>query len=740
LDGRGHEEFTKTASPASERRGAATREFAPQTRIGSGGLETRPGGDDQPHVYSGTLVVSGHGLAVVRATGHRTALGRIGEALAEVELERTPLQREVDRLVRKLALVAIAACALLVVTLGLAHGDWLRALLPGLTLAMALLPEEFPVVLTVFHAFGGYRISKHLVLARRLPAVEALGATTVLCSDKTGTLTVNAMRIARLEGASPSAAFDVPLDRAPDAEPRPELPESVHAVVEYGILASQADPFDPMEAAFHALGRGALAGTEHLHEGWRPLREYPLSPELLAMSHVYDPRASSPPQPGVPIPERQPRYLVAAKGAPEAVFDLCHLPAGEVSSLRARVAAMASRGLRVLAVARAELDEAPLPAIQHDYDFELVGLVGLLDPVRAEVPAAVAECRAAGVRVVMITGDAPETAAAIGADIGLRGDGGAPAKVTSGAELDAASDEQLRALVRETSIFARVVPEQKLRLVRALMANGEVVAMTGDGVNDAPALRAAHIGVAMGKRGTDVAREAASLVLVDDCFTSIVRALRLGRGIYDNLRKAMAYVLAVHVPIAGMALLPPLFGLPMVLAPTHVAFLELVIDPACSIAFEAEPAEGDVMRRPPRRPDAPLFDRRLLAWSLLQGLSVLAIDLVIYALARRRFDELAARTLAFVSLVAGNLGLIHVNRSWTRSLARTLATRNVPATLVTLSALAILLTLLSVPALRAPFHLAALPPWAVLGALLAGAAAPCWFEIVKRVGRTRAPG
>ncbi len=676
--------------------------------------EARPGGDDLPHVYSGTLVVGGHGLCVVRATGGRTAIGRIGGALAEVAQPRTPLQIEIDRTVRWIAVGAVGACAILVATLAVTRGDLLHALLPGLTVAMALLPEEFPVVLTVFHAFGAYRISKHQVLARRVPALEALGAATVLCSDKTGTLTANVMRIVRLEGADARTTFEL------DAAASPALPEEVHDVVEYGILASQPDPFDPMEAAFHELGKGALRGTEHLHEGWRPLREYPLAPDLLAMTHVYSPTATG----GA---EGSARYVVAAKGAPEAVFDLCHLDAAALAEARARTSAMASRGLRVLAVARAELAEAPLPAIQHEYDFRLVGMVGLLDPVRPEVPAAVAECRAAGIRVLMITGDSPETAAAIGRAIGLL-----DAEVASGVTLDETSDEALRQLVRRTSIFARVRPEQKLRLVRALAANGEVVAMTGDGVNDAPALKAAHIGIAMGQRGTDVAREAAALVLIEDDFASIVAALRLGRGIYENLRKALAYVVAVHVPIAGMALLPPLLGAPMVLGPTHVALLQLVIDPACSLAFEAEPVDADVMRRPPRRTDAPIFSRRVLTFALLQGLSVLVADLAIYAWARTGGNELRARTLAFLTLIAGDIALIHVNRSWTRGALATLRTSNRAALVLTILAAALLVLVLEVAPLRDALRLEPLARWEYALAIGAGAASIGWFELIKR--------
>ena len=500
-----------------------------------------------------------------------------------------------------------------------------------------------------------------------------------------------------------------------DGEP---LPEAVHPVVEFGILASQRDPFDPMERAFHRLGAEALAGTEHLHGGWELVREYPLSPELLAMSHAW----------------RSPdggRLVVAAKGAPEAIADVCHLAPESAAEVRAHVAEMGADGLRVIAVARAYAEAGPLPPGQHDFAFSLVGLVGLEDPVREGVPAAVAECAGAGVRVVMITGDAPVTARAIARRAGLP----SPDHVLTGADLEALSDEELRVRVRHVEVFARVVPEQKLRLVQALRANGEVVAMTGDGVNDAPALKAADIGVAMGGRGTDVAREAAGLVVTDDDFSSIVAAVRLGRRIYENLRRAMAYVLAVHVPIAGLSLLPLLLGWPMVLFPLHIVFLELIIDPACSLAFEAEPGDPDLMRRPPRRAAAKLFDLRLVAVALLQGAALLAATLVVYRLQMDHAgSEPAARALAFVALVAGNVALILVNRSWQRSVLATLASRNRAAWAVVAGAGASLVAALVVPAARELFRFGPVSPHDAAIAAAAGAGSLAWFEIVKAAG------
>jgi Ca2+-transporting ATPase len=419
--------------------------------------------------------------------------------------------------------------------------------------------------------------------------------------------------------------------------------------------------------------------------------------------------------------------VVAAKGAAEAIADLCHLDAAAVAEMSAHAAEMGADGLRVLAVARADLAEGPLPPAQHDFAFRLVGLVGLADPVRAGVPAAVAECAAAGIRVVMITGDSPDTARAIGRQVGL-----AHADVLTGPELESLPAAELAGRVRHAEIFARVVPEQKLKLVQALRADGEIVAMTGDGVNDAPALKAAHIGVAMGGRGTDVAREAAALIVTDDDFTSIVGAIRLGRRIHDNLRRAMGYVLAVHVPTAGLALLPLLLGWPMILFPVHIVFLELIIDPACSMAFEAEPGDADLMRRPPRRVDAPLFDRRMVAVSLLQGASLLVATLVSFRLGLAHAGaDAPARAMAFTTLIAGNAGLILVNRTWRGSIFSVLTTRNWAAWAVIAGAVATLVLALAIPFFRGLFRFGPVGLHDLGLAAAAGLASLAWFEILK---------
>jgi len=711
----------------------------------------RPGGDDLPCVFSGTLVTQGQGIAEVQATGTHTELGKIGTALQAVKPEQTRLQRETGRLVRLFAIAGVMLCALVVLLYGLFRGDWLSALLAGIALAMSLLPEEFPVVLTVFLALGAWRIAQRHVLTRRMPAIETLGAATVLCVDKTGTLTENRMTVRSLY--TQGSSYQV------QADAQQPLPDEFHELVKCAELASQQDPFDPMEQALRGLSERTLSGTEHPPHNWTLLREYPLSPTLLAISHVWKP---SPPEAD---------YLIAAKGAPEAIVDLCHLDEAGTETIFAQVSHLASEGLRVLGVARARFQEAsPLPDEQHDFSFEFVGLVGLADPVRPTVPAAIQECYTAGMRVIMMTGDYPLTAQRIAQQIGLK-----PSDTCiTGPELEAMDDATLQERIQTTAIFARVVPEQKLRLVNALKANGEVVAMTGDGVNDAPALKSAHIGVAMGKRGTDVAREAAALVLLDDDFSSIVQAVRLGRRIYDNIRKALTYILAVHVPIAGIALLPLLFGWPLVLLPVHIVFLELIIDPASSVVFEAEPENPQVMKRPPHNPQEPMFGKRALLVGIVQGMGVLALLLTVFLLAQdqrldepstramtfttlvianlglilaamllavfllaqdRRLDEPTTRALTFTTLVIANLGLILANRSHTRLILATLRARNAALWWVVGGTLLLLGLVLYIPSMRILFDFSPLSLLELALCLAAGIISLLWFEALKVIIR-----
>ena len=672
-----------------------------------------PGGDDIPFVYSGTLIVQGQAMARVTATGPRSTIGRIGTSLNllnALETERSPLQKQTAILVRNLAVLALCLSLVLVAIYGLLRGDWLQAVLAGIALAMALLPEEYPVVMTIFPALGAWRLSKEKVLTRRINAIETLGATSVLCADKTGTLTENRMTVARLQTEGELLSVDYGAAG--------ELPEAFHALVEYTILASAVDPFDPMEKAFHRLGDHFLANTEHIHTNWTIAHGYGLTPELKAMAQVWTAVGGA-------------GHVVAAKGAPEAIIDLCHMDAAAQLRVRAQIDAMARDGLRVLGVAQARhIMEAGenWPEGEHDFDFIFVGLVGLSDPIRAEIPEAIRQCNDAGIRVIMITGDYPATAHAIAAQAGLKV---ADADVISGDELSKLSDTELQARLKTASVCARIAPEQKLRIVQALKADGEIVAMTGDGVNDAPALKAAHVGIAMGGRGTDVARESASLVLLDDNFASIVRAIRLGRRIFDNLQKSMAYLLAVHVPIAGIALLPVLFGWPTMLFPLHIAFLELVIDPACSLAFENEPAEADVMQRPPRSTTAQLFGGATLMFALLQGLGALAAVAGAYWWGLSHLPEPQARAFAFCTLVIANLALILSNRSKNGSLFATLRRPNKTLWLVAASTCVLLVMVIEVPVLFQLFRFDTPPPMALLAVAGIGLLSALWFELVR---------
>jgi Ca2+-transporting ATPase len=673
----------------------------------------RPGGDQSPFIYSGTLVVSGLGIARIAATGVHTEFGRIGKSLQTIEPEETLLQKETGHLVRNIALIAVGLCVVLAVVYGFTVGKWLDGFLASITLAMAILPEEFPVVLTVFLAIGAWRISQSQVLTRRVAAIETLGSNTVLCVDKTGTLTINRMSVGEIY--ADGDFYDI----AGNNHVSP--PEKFHRLIEFSILASQTKPFDPMEKALWDLSENYASLTEHLHNDWELMKEYALSRELMALSRVWQSR------------DRR-DYVIAAKGSPEAIIDLCHLDKKRTHELEEKIAMMAGEGLRVLGVARANFRSTELPGDQHVFDFDFLGLIGFTDPIRPAVPEAIKECYNAGIRVVMITGDYSITAQNIARQIGLKD----PDKVITGAELNKMTDKQLKKRIMDVNVFARVIPEQKLRLVNAFKANGEIVAMTGDGVNDAPALKSANIGIAMGGRGTDVAREAGDLVLLDDDMSSIVKAIRLGRRIFDNLRKAMAYILAIHVPIAGLSLIPVLFQWPLVLYPMHVVFLELIIDPACSIAFEAEPEEANIMKRKPRDRKEPLFNGRTVGLSLLQGAVVLGITLAVYKLSLMlNLGEAEARTLTFTTLVIANLSLILTNRNWSASIFTSFRTRNIALRWILVAAIVFLGLVIYVPFLRDLFHFAILNWIDVLICVAAGLVSVLWFEVVKYFGRNR---
>ena len=655
--------------------------------------------DTMGAVFSGTLVVRGTAMATVTATGSRSQIGRIGQSLATIETEPPRLRTQTNRLVKLFGLWAGTVTVAVFILYVILRGDWLEAGLASIALGMSMLPEEFPLVLTVFMAMGAWRVSRAHVPTRRAAAIESLGAATVLCTDKTGTLTENHMRVAAVRVHDQILTLD---DRA-----NPALQQAVRC----GLLASVPRPFDPMDLAFHELAQNNSITAD----GLQLVRTFGLQPELLAVTQLWRPT-----QPGG-------NSLAFAKGAPEAVASLCGFDATQLAALAEQMNAMAREGLRVLGLGRAVLAADIDPASPREIAFEWVALVGLADPLRVSVPAAVREARSAGIRVVMITGDYRVTAEAIAAQAGL-----SAGAVLTGTDLAALEEAALEEAVTRTSVFARVVPEQKLRIVTALKARGAIVAMTGDGVNDAPALKAADIGIAMGGRGTDVAREAAAIVLLNDDFGSIVQAIRLGRRIYDNLRKAMVFILAVHVPIAGMALLPLLLGMPIIFGPIHIAFLEMIIDPVCSLVFEAEPEEADAMSRPPREPTTPLLSLPLALWGVVQGASALAAIVLVYLHGiSRQLPATDLRALSFVTLVLTIVVLVYVNRSFASSPIAAILRPNRALMLVPLAVGSALALVLWWPPASALLGFSVLPIQSFLWPVVAALALLPILEVVK---------
>lgn len=583
-------------------------------------------------VYSSTLVVGGRGFIRIQHTGAATEVGKIGKVLVEADPGELHLTLEIRSLTKIFAFSGLMVCAVIAVLYALNRGGWLDALLVGLATQLALLPEEFPVVLTVFMAIGAWRLSRVKVLVRKPEAIERLGAITTLCVDKTGTLTENQMKVVALnDGFECSVSI-------PATGP---LPEKLNQILQVGVAATPVRPFDPMDKAF--LRAIEQHGPSGIYAGWELVREYPLSPELLSMSHAWR------------NPARLNEHIVACKGAPEAVMALCRLTPKERESVLSSVHKMAGEGQRIIGVAKAKFEGPSLPDTQAEFSFEWIGLVGLLDPLRTEVPEAVKLCRTAGIRVIMITGDYPETARNIAIKAGWPID----SKVLTGEMTEKLSDEQFNHEIQNCNIFARMVPAHKLRIVKALKSLGETVGMTGDGVNDAPSLKWADVGIAMGARGTDVAREASDIVLLDDNFASIVAGVHRGRMIFMNIRKALAYIVSVHVPIAGLSVLPVLFGWPLILLPVHIVLLELIIDPACTLLFESQEAARNPLNDPPRSLATKLFSNLDFVRSVAQGTLILAITALLYWYDQSQGNSAGhSRTLAFGVLILSNFGLI----------------------------------------------------------------------------------
>jgi Ca2+-transporting ATPase len=644
-------------------------------------------------LFGGTLVTRGRGIIEIETTGIHTAFGKIGHSLSTIQLQPTKLQSELGRLIKWFGFIGAGICIGVVILFYFTRGNFIQALLNGLSAAMAILPEEFPVIMTVFLALGAWRLGKSNVLTRKPSAIETLGSATILCSDKTGTITCNKMAINGI------------VSKIIDQENR---------VVEFAQLACMKNSQDPMERAIqnHPNNDSQL-------QTFALIQEYPFSNALTATTMVYQNASAK---------------IIACKGAPETILKLCQLNDKETLFWQEKVHVLAKKGMRILGIAEGNTASNTLPASQEGFHFNFLGLIALSDPVRPEVPAAIQECRNAGIRIIMLTGDHPETACAIGEEIGL-----IPTKLLIGSEIDLLSDSQLKDTLLHTEIIARLKPEQKLRIVQSLQSSGEVVAMTGDGVNDAPALKAADIGVAMGLKGTDVAREAASLVLLDDDFSSIVHAIRSGRKIYDNLQKAMSYVLAIHIPIIGLTLLPAFSpSISLILFPLHIVFMELIIDPVSSIAFESELEERNIMNRMPRNLHARFFGKKEIIDALIDGLLLLASVVLLYFISNNRgHSESQLRSITFIALVSGNLLMVMSKLSMSRSIFTSFMRQNKVAKFIFLFAILLMIIVFSVPSFRNMFHMSYPGHLHVFYALVTAMIFTVCIEILKIFRRKR---
>jgi P-type Ca2+ transporter type 2C len=629
---------------------------------------------------SGSLVVRGHAVGKVNAVGLASQLGQLGKWLVGAE-KRTVLQVEVDSIVRVVAIVAIATAVTVSVVYAMTRGDWLVGSLAGIAAAMALLPEELPIVLTIFLGLGAWRMAKAGVIVRSNPAIEMLGQITVLCVDKTGTITENEMTLVTDDSQT----------------------------LRFGALASIPDSFDPIDKAF--------LRAASVDQDLTLVREFSLSDENPFFCQIWREPSGS--------------LVAAIKGAPERVVELCQLPDSRKTQILNQLDEGANKGLRILAVAKASAPESILDAKNAlSLNFEFVGLAAMKDPIRKGVDQAISELRRAGVRTVIITGDYPQTAEAIGREVGLLSN----EKSLSGEMLQQLSAVELERAVRAQSVFSRVKPQQKLMIIKELQRQGEIVAMTGDGVNDSPALKAANVGIAMGKRGSEVAREAADLVIADDSFLSITEGVRAGRRIFSNLRKAASYVIAIHVPIFGMALVPiasPVW--PLVLLPIQIAILEIIIDPSASLVYEAEKSTKDQMLKPPRPIGDRMVSSSVLKLATSQGLILFAGALTSFliSLSLGAPDD-EVRSVTFGTILLGNLLLMLTNRSSTASIFELISGRiNRLAIYIFSAGLLFMFSMFSVSQIRAAFNLSELGVSEIVVILVCALPAPIWFEIYK---------
>jgi len=663
------------------------------------------------NVFQGTMIMSGSCVAQVTAVGKQSELGKIGQSLEEIEISRTPLQEQIKSFVK--AMVGVGSIAFLIVwgiNYYLSH-DVLHSLLQGLTLAMSVLPEEIPVAFSTFMALGAYHLYKQKVIARSPHTVETLGAATVICTDKTGTITENEMRLAVI--------YDFINDKEYDYVAG--VP-SFNSVLEYAMWASEPTPFDAMEKSIHTVYTSVAPNDKRLT--YTQIHEYPLGGKPPIMTHVFSNNAND--------------RIIACKGSVEGVLNQSILSADQRDKILSITKRFASKGYRILAVGRSDYSDPEFPLSQYKFEFQFLGLIGFYDPPKKNIATTLKKFYEAGIEVKMITGDYAETAVAIADQVGMKKGTG----ILTGDQVIEMNDNELRQQVRGVTIFVRMYPVAKLKVIEALKANGEVVAMTGDGVNDGPALKAAHIGIAMGKRGSEVAKNAASLVLVDDDLFNMTEAVALGRRIYENLKKAIQYIISIHIPIILIVTMPLIlmWDYINIFSPIHVIFLELIMGPTCSVIFENEPIEGNSMTRKPRKMSSTFFSMRELSLSIVQGLVITTVCLAMgYYFIQIGSSEATVRTIIYTTLIFSNLFLTLANRSFYYSVFTTIRYKNALIPLIlSISLIVLFLSIYFYPLQRIfAFEAIAIKSIALcLGAAFAGV---MWVEIVKWIRRKATP-
>jgi P-type Ca2+ transporter type 2C len=655
-------------------------------------------------IFLGTSVAGGLAIATITAIGNETRLGKIGKSLEEIQEEKTPLELQINNFVKKMVIVgAIIFLIVWVVNYFQSH-QLLDSLLKALTLAMSILPEEIPVAFTTFMALGAWRLMKLGIVVKQMKTVETLGSATIICTDKTGTITENKMSLAKIYVLSTnkiSTAENVRLDE--DKE-----------LLSLAMWASEPIPFDPMEVALHNAYKDVIKIDERSE--YKMIHEYPLSGKPPMMTHIFENGSG--------------KRIIAAKGAPEALMHVSNLDEKQKQQIEAAIKTITTDGYRVLAVGEAILVDNNFLATQQAYKFIFKGIVGFYDPPKKNINKVLEDFYTAGIAVKIITGDNAATTIAIAKQIAFKG----YEKSISGDELMQLNDADLKTAVTNTNIFTRMFPDAKLKIINALKANNEIVAMTGDGVNDGPALKAAHIGIAMGKKGTEIAKQAASLILADDDLSKMVDAVAMGRKIYANLKKAIQYIISIHIPIILTVFIPLAFGwlYPNIFSPVHIIFLELIMGPTCSIIYENEPLEKNTMQQKPRSFTNTFFTLKELATSIIQGLIITAGTLIMYQYAvQQNYSESLTRTMVFTVLISANIFLTLVNRSFYYSIFTTLSYKNNLVPIIIGITIVMSGLLLYVKPLTKFFQFEHLEMNQLLMAIGIGFAAVIWFELVK---------